>query len=91
MSVVVATEDIGPCKKRLRIEVPLPAVEAETERVTAEYSRNARVPGFRKGKVPLPLIKKRFADDIQHEVVDRLLPRYWKQAEAESQAAGKRS
>ena len=85
MSVVVAIEEIGPCKKRLKIEVPAPAVEAETERVTAEYSRNARIPGFRKGKVPLPLIKKRFAHDIEHEVVDRLLPRYWKQAEAESQ------
>ncbi len=85
MSVVLAIEDIGPCKKRLKIGVPVPAVEAETERVTNEYARQARIPGFRKGKVPLPLLKKKFAHDIEHEVIDRLLPRYWKQAEAESQ------
>lgn len=85
MSVVLAIEDIGPCKKRLKIGVPVPAVEAETERVTHEYARQAKIPGFRKGKVPMAMLKKRFAHDIEHEVVDRLLPRYWKQAEAESQ------
>ena len=85
MSVVISIEEIGPCKKRLKIEVPAPAVEAESERVTAEYLRQARVPGFRKGKVPTTMVKKRFAKDIENEVVERLLPRYWKLAEAESQ------
>lgn len=84
MSVVVSVQDVGPCRKQLTVEVPAPAVEAETERVVAEYGRRVRVPGFRKGKVPRHLILKRFQQDIESEVVERLLPRYWKQAEAES-------
>ncbi len=83
MSVVLAMEEVGPCRKQLRIEVPLPAVEAETERVTGEYGRKARIPGFRKGKVPMSLVRKHFGKEIEHEVLERLLPRYWRQAAAE--------
>lgn len=85
MSVVVAMEDVGPCRKQLTVEVPAPAVEAETQRIVVEFSRQVRLPGFRKGKVPRRLIEQRFRDDIQREVIDRLVPRYWQQAEAESQ------
>jgi len=84
MSVVVSLQDVGPCRKQLTVEVPAPAVEAETQRVVAEYGNRARIPGFRKGKVPAKLVRQRFAKDIEREVVERLLPRYWRQAQAES-------
>ena len=84
MSVVLSLEDVGPCRKQLRVEVPAPAVEAETERVIREYGQRVRLPGFRKGKVPVELVRRRFAKDIEQEVKERLLPRYWKQAQAES-------
>ncbi len=83
MSVVLSLEDVGPCRKQLTIEIPAPAVEAETERVVKDFSSQARIPGFRKGKVPQQVVRKRFAEDIEKEVVERLLPRYWKQAQAE--------
>lgn len=83
MSVVLSVEDVGPCRKQLKIEVPQPALQAETERVVKEYARQARIPGFRKGKVPAGMVKQRFRKEIEQEVVDRLLPRYWHQAEAE--------
>jgi trigger factor len=85
MSVVVSVEEVGPCRKQLKIEVPAPAVAAETERVVREYARQARLPGFRKGKVPANLVKQRFHKEIEQEVTERLLPRYWHQAEAEQQ------
>jgi trigger factor len=84
MSVVVSLQDVGPCRKQLTVEVPAPAVEAETQRVVQEYGRSVRIPGFRKGKVPTDLVRRRFAKDIEREVVERLLPRYWKQAQAEA-------
>ena len=84
MSVVLAVEETGPCRKQLKIEVPLPAVEAETARVAAEFGRKAKIPGFRKGKVPAPLVMRHFGPDIRQEVLERLVPRYWKQAAAES-------
>ena len=84
MSVVVSIEDAGICRKRVKIEVPAPAVEAELERVSEEYRKAARLPGFRKGKVPLSVIRQRFGEEIRNETVDRLVPRYWRQAQAET-------
>lgn len=84
MSVVVSVEDVGPCRKQLKVEVPAPAVEAETQRVVREYGQKVKIPGFRKGKVPSELVRRRFAKDIDQEVKERLLPRYWRQAQAEA-------
>ena len=84
MSVVVSLQDVGPCRKQLTVEVPAPAVEAETQRVVQEYGRRAKIPGFRAGKVPAHVVRQRFAKDIEQEVIERLLPRYWRQAQAES-------
>jgi trigger factor len=81
---VSSIESVGPCRKRLRIEVPAPAVDAETMRVVKEYGRKVRLPGFRTGKVPDSVVQQRFKSEIEREVLDRLLPRYWKQAQAES-------
>lgn len=83
MSVVLSLEDVGPCRKQIKVEVPAPAVEAETMRVVREYGQKVRLPGFRKGKVPSELVRRRFAHEIEQEVKERLLPRYWKQAQAE--------
>jgi trigger factor len=84
MSVVLSVEDVGPCRKQLKVEVPAPAVEAETQRVVHDYGRKVRLPGFRQGKVPTELVRRRFAKEIDQEVKERLLPRYWRQAQAES-------
>lgn len=83
MSVVTSFEEAGPCKKRMTIEVPAEAVEAEMGRVISEFRRELRIPGFRQGKVPVSLVKNRFQKEIEKEVVDRLFPRYWHQAQAE--------
>ena len=85
MSVVLSIEEVGPCRKQLKIEVPAPVVEAETERVVGEFRRSARLPGFRQGKVPKHVIQSKYQADIEKEVVERLLPRFWRQAEAESE------
>lgn len=85
MSVVIAEQDVGPWRKQLTIEVPAPAVEAETQRVVADLQRRVKMPGFRSGKVPANLVERRFAEDIRKEVLDRLVPRYWRQAQAEKQ------
>ena len=85
MSVVTSIEDAGPSRKRLEIQVPGAAVEAETQRIVKDMRSQARLPGFRKGKVPVGLVKAKFADDIRQQVIDRLVPRYWHQAETESQ------
>lgn len=84
MSVVISVQDTGPCTKQLVIEVPAPAVDAEHRRVLADFGRRASLPGFRKGKVPWRLVEQRFKKDIEQEVLERLVPRYWRQAQAET-------
>lgn len=84
MSVVRTVQEIGPCRKELVIEVPAPAVDAETQRVVREYAQRTRIPGFRPGKAPAKVVHQRFRQEIDQDVVERLVPRYWRQAEAES-------
>lgn len=85
MSVVQSIEDVGPSRKQVRIEVPAQAVDAETERVVQEYGRSLKLPGFRPGKVPTGVVRQRFREDIDREVLERLMPRYWREAQAEAE------
>ncbi len=85
MSVVLSIEEVGPCRKKLQVEVPAAAVEAESSRVLQEVAREARIPGFRRGKVPLSLVRKQFEGEVEQRLVERLVPRYWKQAAAEKE------
>ena len=60
-------------------------VKAETEQLINRYTKVARIPGFRKGKVPAGVIRQRFAEDIKSEIVEQLVPRYFRE---EVQEAG---
>lgn len=83
MSVVAEFKEIGPCRRQLAIEVPAPAVEAEVARVVDSFRRHAKAPGFRPGKMPPGMVRQRYREEIEKEVLDRLIPRYWNQAQAE--------
>jgi trigger factor len=62
------------CRRELDLEIPATEVQKAIERVAREFARVARVPGFRPGKAPIPLIRRRFADDIKGEVLQSLVP-----------------
>jgi trigger factor len=62
------------CRRELELEIPAEEVTKAMEKVAKEFARLANVPGFRKGKAPLTLIRKRFADDIKGEVLQTLVP-----------------
>jgi len=62
------------CTRELVIEVPTEEVSKAFSRVTANYRRYAKIPGFRPGKVPQSVIRRKFAADIRKEVIDSLLP-----------------
>jgi trigger factor len=71
------------CRKELELEIPADEVSQATEKVAKEFARLARVPGFRPGKAPISLIKKRFAEDIKGEVLQTLVPQQVEKAVAE--------
>jgi trigger factor len=68
------TLDTSTCQRELEIEIPAEVVEKETQRVTREFARLARIPGFRPGKAPAELVRRRFWDDIKSEVLHSLIP-----------------
>ena len=67
--------DVNATRKNVRVEIPTNVVSAEIERIARDYSRKARVPGFRPGKTPPRVIKQRFKDQILHDVAHDLIPR----------------
>jgi trigger factor len=71
------------CRRELDLEIPAEDVSKATERVAKEIARVARVPGFRPGKAPVSLIKRRYADDIKGEVLQSLVPERVEKAVAE--------
>lgn len=75
--------DISPVKKSVEVEIPAELISSESQRVATEFGRNASIPGFRPGKVPMSLVRTRFAKEIQEEVMSRLLPRSFRDAIAD--------
>lgn len=70
---VLNFEDVSSVQKTVEVEIPASLLSAEANRVTTEFAREARVPGFRPGKTPASVIRNRFAKEIQEEVVERVL------------------
>ena len=49
--------DVSDTKKNLVVEIPSTVVDAEIDKVSRDYSRAARIPGFRPGKVPAKVVR----------------------------------
>jgi trigger factor len=71
-------------KREIAVQIPAEEVQRETDALIQKYQKLARLPGFRKGHAPASIIRQRFAEDIKTEVVEALVPKYFRQ-EAERQ------
>jgi trigger factor len=65
-------------KREISVEIPADEVIRETEAIIQKYQKVARLPGFRKGHVPASMIRHRFAEDLKSDVVEALVPRYFR-------------
>jgi trigger factor len=68
------------CVREVSVEVPAEVVARTRDALVQQYARQARVPGFRKGKVPASVVKNRFGDDITSDVIEQLVPQYFREA-----------
>ncbi len=71
-------------KREISVEIPAEEVTRETETIVQKYQKVARLPGFRTGHVPASIIRQRFKEDLKSDVVEALVPRYFRK-EAEKQ------
>lgn len=72
------------CKREVEVEIPAAVVSKQQEAIVRQYAKQARVPGFRKGKVPATLIKNRFNNEVTSDLVESLVPQYFREAVAKA-------
>jgi trigger factor len=65
-------------KREISVEIPADEVARETETIVQKYQKMARLPGFRRGHVPASIIRQRFKEDLKSDVVEALVPRYFR-------------
>ena len=71
-------ETVSNAKREIEVKVPAEEVSRETDTLIQKYQKLARIPGFRRGHVPASIIRQRFGQDIQNDVVDALVPKYFR-------------
>lgn len=73
LSIEVDIQSTGPCKRHVRVKVPRSDIEHFELEAVSEVVKNAAVPGFRPGRVPASLARRRFKDEIADTVRQRVL------------------
>lgn len=84
-SNTVKIEDVGPCRKRISIDIPSETVDGQIETAFESVAHEANIPGFRKGHAPRRLIEKRFGSYVKDETKSRLLAAAYQEAVNENE------
>jgi trigger factor len=71
------------CTRELVLDIPAEEVSKAYRTVVGNYRKYAKIPGFRAGKVPETVVKRRYANDIRKDVIDGLLPERFNKSVAE--------
>lgn len=69
----ITVQKLPNCMASLSVTIPAEKHAAARNAIFANYSKNAAIPGFRKGKVPRTVIEKRFGAEIEKEVTDKVV------------------
>ena len=78
ISIVKTKEDAG--SKSLQVTVPVDRVRAAEHKALRYFSQRARLPGFRPGKAPEAVVRRRFGEQIRQTVLEELIRESWDQA-----------
>jgi trigger factor len=77
--IVSPSETTTVTKREIQVEIPADEVARETATLIQKYQKLARLPGFRRGHIPASIIRQRFGRDINNDVVDALVPKFFRQ------------
>jgi trigger factor len=76
----VQVDELSPIEKKLSIEVDTPRVEEELNRAYAALAKQVRLPGFRQGKAPRRILEQRFREQVEDEVIQKVVQTAYFQA-----------
>ncbi len=60
----------------MTLDVPAEAVAEQVQEVAQVYRGRARIPGFRRGKAPMSMVRQRYREEIREHVLDQMIPEY---------------
>ena len=83
--ILVKKTKVEPGEASLEVTIPQDNVKAAEDRATKFYQQRARLPGFRQGKVPAAVVKRKFADDIRQETLRELVQESWRVAQKQEE------
>ena len=83
LALEVQIEDVGPCKKHVKVAIPRADVEKQFKDSLGEITREAVVPGFRQGHAPKGLVEKRFRKEVASQVKSALIMASLEQLDAD--------
>jgi len=72
-------KELNQCQREIEIEIEPEEVSRELEKILSDYSRKAKIPGFRPGKVPKDIIKRMFYPEIKDSLINALAPKVLRQ------------
>ena len=79
MDIQITTKKSDGVERLLEVSVPVATVQEEEERTARRYASSVRLPGFRPGKAPTALVRKRFKDAIRQQVIETLIQEAYKE------------
>ncbi|PYP80653.1 MAG: trigger factor [Gemmatimonadetes bacterium] len=79
MDIQITTKKSEGVERLLEVSVPLATVNAEEEKTARRYASSVRLPGFRPGKAPPAMVRKRFKDAIRQQVLETLVQEAFKE------------
>jgi trigger factor len=80
MPISITKSSAEPGETLLAVSVPVENIQSAEERATAVYQSQVKLPGFRKGKAPVAVVKKRFADEIRQQTLETVVRDSWERA-----------
>ncbi|MEI6741397.1 MAG: trigger factor [Gemmatimonadaceae bacterium] len=85
MNITITPTEATGASRRLQITVPAATVASYEDQAAKKYATKARIPGFRPGKAPAAMVRKRFAEEIHQETVEIVINEAFKVAIAQEQ------
>ena len=79
MDIQITTKKSQGVERLLEVSIPLATVNAEEEKQARRYATSVRLPGFRPGKAPAAMVRKRFKDAIRQQVLETLVQEAFKE------------
>lgn len=81
MSAITVTKTAeDAASKNLRVTIPVDRVEEATTKAVRQYAKRARLPGFRPGKAPEAVVRRRFSNEIRQYVIEQVIREGWEEA-----------